>query len=90
MICFFSSSLATLLPGTDVEMGIAGSAETSALTDMLSASVEGESSTGQLRCGVARRQTVQGKEGLVSGTLGLVRRMKKGGRLEPSASMGRR
>ena len=84
MFCFFSSSLATLLPGTDVEMvllvvGLVGSAETSAFTIMLSASVEGESSTTQLRCGVAKSPTAQGKDGMSSSTFGLVRRMKKGG-----------
>ena len=68
-------------------MRIVGGAETSALTNMLSASVEGESSTTKLRCGAARSQTAQGKD---TTTLGWVRTMKKGGRLEPSASMGRR
>ena len=74
MFCFLSSSLATLLPGTDVEMallvvGLVGSAETSAFTTMLSASVEGESSTRRLRCGVARSQTAQGNNGMRSGTM---------------------
>ena len=68
-----------------------GGAETSAFPDQLSATVEGEFSTSQLRCGVARSPTARGKEGLmISGTLGMVRRMKKEGILEPSASMGRR
>ena len=43
----------TRLPGTDVEMG-GGGAETSALPGILSATVEGKSSTTKLRCGAAR------------------------------------
>ena len=90
MFCFFSSSLASHLPGTDVKLLMFGGAETSAFTKMLSASVEGQSSPTQLRCGAARCPTAQGKEGGVRSTsFGLVSTMKKG-RLESSASMGRR
>ena len=51
---------AVLVEGVDWWVG--GGAETSALTEMLSATVEGQSSTTQLRCGAARIPTVLGEE----------------------------
>ena len=61
-----------------------GDVETPALRPQLSATAEGQSSTAGLRSGAAETYLALGKDSFMT-TLGLVRRMKKGGRLELTA-----